>query len=438
MATLTGRVTTAVSIGTVIEWYDFFLYGTAAALVFPQLFFPAADSVVGSLLSFATFATGFAARPLGGVLFGHLGDRVGRKKVLVVTLIMMGIATVGVGALPTYGQIGIAAPVLLVVLRIIQGLGTGGEWGGAALMTKENGSSRPGFWGAFLSSAVFAGLILGSLAYTALSSVLTDDQLLGWGWRIPFLVSILLVGVGLWIRRELPETAEFEQVTRVEGQEKAPVVEALRRPRNVIAIFLMRVGQNTTFYIVSVFVLSYATATLGMTRSSILMATVVGALVACVLCPLYGHLGDRFGFHRVMIVALLVQAAFVFPFFLLVDSRDVTLVVIAVTIGIAGGAAASDAIQPAYFTGMFGTRIRFSAVSIGREGGTVVGGGFAPLIAAGLLAWQGGQPWAVAGWMLVTSLLGIGGVLLARPVAAGRSRPVDVPGRAVTTDPAGA
>jgi len=438
MATLTGRVTTAVSIGTVIEWYDFFLYGTAAALVFPQLFFPAADSVVGSLLSFATFATGFAARPLGGVLFGHLGDRVGRKKVLVVTLIMMGIATVGVGVLPTYGQIGIAAPVLLVVLRIIQGLGTGGEWGGAALMTKENGSSRPGFWGAFLSSAVFAGLILGSLAYTALSSVLTDDQLLGWGWRIPFLVSILLVGVGLWIRRELPETAEFEQVTRVEGQEKAPVVEALRRPRNVIAIFLMRVGQNTTFYIVSVFVLSYATATLGMTRSSILMATVVGALVACVLCPLYGHLGDRFGFHRVMIVALLVQAAFVFPFFLLVDSRDVTLVVIAVTIGIAGGAAASDAIQPAYFTSMFGTKIRFSAVSIGREGGTVVGGGLAPLIAAGLLAWQGGEPWAVAGWMLVTSLLGIGGVLLARPLAADPSRSVDVPGRPATTDPAGA
>jgi MFS transporter, MHS family, shikimate and dehydroshikimate transport protein len=438
MATLTGRVTAAVSIGTVIEWYDFFLYGTAAALVFPQLFFPAADSVVGSLLSFATFATGFAARPLGGVLFGHLGDRVGRKTVLVVTLIMMGIATVGVGVLPTYGQIGIAAPVLLVVLRIIQGLGTGGEWGGAALMTKENGSSRPGFWGAFLSSAVFAGLILGSLAYTALSSVLTDDQLFGWGWRIPFLVSILLVGVGLWIRRELPETAEFEQVTRVEGQEKAPVVEALRRPRNVIAIFLMRVGQNTTFYIVSVFVLSYATATLGMTRSSILMATVVGALVACVLCPLYGHLGDRFGFHRVMIVALLVQAAFVFPFFLLLDSRDVTLAVIAVTIGIAGGAAASDAIQPAYFTSMFGTKIRFSAVSIGREGGTVVGGGLAPLIAAGLLAWQGGEPWAVAGWMVVTSLLGIGGVLLARPLATGRSRPIDVPGRAATTDPAGA
>ena len=438
MATLTGRVTTAVSIGTVIEWYDFFLYGTAAALVFPQLFFPSADSVVGSLLSFATFATGFAARPLGGVLFGHLGDRVGRKKVLVVTLIMMGIATVGVGVLPTYGQIGIAAPVLLVVLRIIQGLGTGGEWGGAALMTKENGSSRPGFWGAFLSSAVFAGLILGSLAYTALSAVLTDDQLFGWGWRIPFLVSILLVGVGLWIRRELPETAEFEQVTRIEGQEKAPVVEALRRPRNVIAIFLMRVGQNTTFYIVSVFVLSYATATLGMTRSSILLATVVGALVACVLCPLYGHLGDRFGFHRVMIVSLLVQAVFVFPFFLLVDSRDVTLVVIAVTIGIAGGAAASDAIQPAYFTSMFGTKIRFSAVSIGREGGTVVGGGLAPLIAAGLLAWQGGEPWAVAGWMLVTSLLGIGGVLLARPLAAGRSRPIDVSGRAATTDPAGA
>jgi MFS transporter, MHS family, shikimate and dehydroshikimate transport protein len=438
MASPTGRVTTAVSVGTVIEWYDFFLSGTASALVFPHLFFPAADPVVGSLLSFATFATGFAARPLGGVVFGHLGDRVGRKKVLVATLIMMGVATVGVGVMPTYDQIGIAAPILLVVLRIVQGLGTGGEWGGAALMTKENGSSRPGFWGAFLSSAVYVGLILGSLAYTELSTVLTDAQLFGWGWRIPFLVSILLVGVGLWIRRDLTETAEFDQVAKVEGREKAPVVEALRRPRNVIAIFLMRVGQNTTFYIASVFVLTYATATLGLPRSSVLTATVIGALVACVLCPLYGHLGDRFGFRLVMIVSLVVQAAFAFPFFLLVDSREIAMVVLAVTIGIAGGAAASDAIQAAYFTSMFGTRIRFSAVSIGRESGTVVGGGLAPLIAAGLLAWQGGQPWAVAGWMLLTSLLGVGGVFLARPLAVGRSRAVETNGRLGIADVAGA
>jgi MFS transporter, MHS family, shikimate and dehydroshikimate transport protein len=435
---LTKRVTTAVSLGTVIEWYDFFLYGTAAALVFPQLFFPAQDGAVGALLSFATFATGFAARPLGGIVFGHLGDRVGRKTVLVTTLILMGAATVGIGLLPTYDQIGIAAPILLVALRILQGLGTGGEWGGAALMTKENGSSRPGFFGSFLSASVFAGLILGSVVYTALASVLTEEQLFGWGWRVPFLVSVLLVGIGLWIRRDLPETAEFEQVKRSGVRERTPILAALRQPRNVIAIFLMRVGQNTTFYIVSVFVLTYATTSLDMPRSTILMATVVGSVAAALLCPLYGHLGDRFGFGRVMIVGLAVQAAFAFPFFLLVDTRNIAAILLAVTIAIAGGATASDAIQPAYFTSMFGARSRFSAVSIGREGGTVIGGGLAPLIAAALLAWQGGSPWAISGWMLLTSLLGIVGVLLARPMVAApdAAHPVAAPARRV--DPSGA
>ncbi|MBN9110689.1 MAG: MFS transporter [Pseudonocardia sp.] len=415
----TRRITTAVSIGTVIEWYDFFLYGTAAALIFPKLFFPAGDPATSTLLSFATFATGFAARPLGGFLFGHLGDRFGRKTVLISTLVLMAVATVGVGLLPTYSQIGVAAPILLVVLRVLQGLGTGGEWGGAALMTKENGSRRPGFFGAFLSSAVFAGLILGSLVYTGLSAVLTDDALLSWGWRVPFLISIVLIGVALWIRRGLSETTEFSQLTEREGREKAPIVEALRRPRNVIAIFLMRVGQNATFNIVSVFVLTYATTTLGLSRSSVLAATVVGAAVACVLAPLYGHLGDRFGFRRVMITALIVQAVFAFPFFLLVNSRSMALVVIAVTVGIAGGSAASDAIQPAYFTAMFGTKSRMSAVSIGREGGTAIGGGLAPLIAAALLGWAGGAPWGIAGWMVFTSLVGLVGVFMARPPAAG-------------------
>ncbi|MDD7942036.1 MFS transporter [Actinomycetospora lutea] len=412
----TRRIATAVTIGTVVEWYDFFLYGTAAALIFPKVFFPAGDPTTASLLSFATFATGFAARPVGGLLFGHLGDRIGRKAVLVATLVLMGAATAGVGLLPGYAEAGIVAPVALVVLRIVQGLGTGGEWGGAALMTKENGARRPGFVGGFLSSAVFAGLILGSLAFTGLSALLTDDQLLGWGWRIPFLVSLALVGIGLWIRRSLPETAEFREVTERGAREHAPIIAALRRPRNVVAIFLMRLGQNTTFNIVSVFVLTYATTTLDLPRASVLTATVIGAVLACVLCPFYGLLGDRIGFRTVMLAALTFQVLFAFPFFLLTETRDLALVVVAVTIGIGGGAAAADAIQPAYFTGLFGPQSRFSAVSIGREGGTVVGGGLAPLIAAALLVWQDGQPWAIAGWMVLTSLVGVAGVLLVRPV----------------------
>ncbi|MBO0850223.1 MAG: MFS transporter, partial [Pseudonocardia sp.] len=257
-----------------------------------------------------------------------------------------------------------------------------------------------------------------------------------WGWRIPFLLSIVLVAVGLQVRRTLSETEEFDQVKQARAREQSPVIESLRRPRNVIAIFLMRVGQNTTFYIVSVFVLSYATSALKLSKPTILAATVVGAVAACVLCPLYGHLGDRFGFRWVMLASLLSQAVFAFPFFLLLDSRNVAAVVIAVTIGIGGGSAAADAIQAGYFTSMFGTRIRFSAVSIGREGGTVVGGGFAPLIAAGLLAWEGGTPWAVAGWMLFTSLVGIAGIFLARPALP--SEPASDPRAATAADPAGA
>jgi len=412
------RIAAAASLGTLIEWYDFFLYGTASALILPKLFFPEQSGAVGALLSFATFAMGFLIRPLGGVVFGHLGDRLGRKNVLVATLVLMGAATVGIGLLPTYGQIGGAAPILLVLLRLVQGFATGGEWSGAALMTKENGGSRHGLFGSFLSSAAFGGLVFGSLAFTALAGVLSDAQLSGWGWRIPFLISIVLVGVGLWMRRNLPETAEFEHVRRSVGRERAPILAALRQPRNVLAILLMRVAQNATFYIVSVYVLTYATATLHLPRSLILSATVVGAVAACLLCPLYGFLADRFGFGPVMVVALAVQAAFAFPFFVLVDTGQSVAVIIAVTFAIGGGAAAAEAIQPAYFPSIFKTRNRYSAVAIGREVGSVIGGGLAPLIAAALLSWQGGSPSAIAGWMLLTSLLGIVGVLLARPATA--------------------
>ncbi|QRP44771.1 MFS transporter [Amycolatopsis sp. FDAARGOS 1241] len=421
---LTRRATIAASFGTVVEWYDFFLYGTASALIFPSLFFPSANSLTGSLLSFATFATGFVARPLGGAIFGHVGDRIGRKNALVVTLLAMGLATLAVGLLPTYGQIGAAAPILLVVLRIVQGIGTGGEWGGAALLTKENGSTRPGFWGGFLSSAVFAGLILASVVYVVIGALVSNDQLLSWAWRIPFLLSVVLVGLGLWMRKSLPETREFDRIKRAGEQERAPLLRAFRKPRNMVAIFLMRVGQNATFNIVSVFVLTYATKQLGLGKSQILWATVIGAAVACVLCPVYGHLGDRFGFGWVMVVSLLFQAAFAFPFFLLVDSKGVAPVIIAVTVGIAGAGAATDAIQAGYFAGLFGTRSRYSAISVGREGGTVVGGGLAPLIATALLGWLHGSPWAIAGWMALTSVIGVVGVLLVKPLR--EAEPEDV------------
>lgn len=415
MASSIKRVTTAASFGTVLEWYDFFLYGTAAALFFPQLFFPESDPISGTLLSFAVYATGFVARPLGGILAGHFGDRVGRRSMLMVTLLTMGIGTCAIGLLPTYDQVGQVAPILLVGLRVVQGIATGGEWGGAALLTLEHTEERPGFFGSFVSAAVFLGLVLGTVTFTGLSGLLSDDAMLAWGWRLPFLLSVVIVLVGLYIRRRISETPAFTQIEESGQKVRLPLLEALKHPRNILAIFFMRIGQNTTFYIIAVFGLSYATTTVGVSQSVILTALVVGSLTACVTVPLFGHLGDRLGFRKVVAASLLVQAAFAFPFFWLVDTGSTGLIIIAVLLGIAVGPAASDAIQPAYFTSMFGTNIRYSGVQIGREGGTIIGGGLSPLIATALLAWAGG-PWAVAGWMVLTSVAGFLAVFAARPV----------------------
>ena len=416
MASSIKKVTTAASFGTVLEWYDFFLYGTAAALFFPQLFFPEADPRTGTLLSFAVYATGFVARPLGGVVAGHFGDRIGRRSMLMATLLTMGIGTFAIGLLPTYAQIGAAAPILLVGLRIVQGIATGGEWGGAALLTLEHTTTRPGFIGSFVSAAVFLGLVLGAVTFTALAGLLSEDAMFSWGWRLPFLLSMLLVFVGLYIRRRITESPEFTEIEQSGQKVRLPLVEALKHPRNILAIFFMRIGQNTTFYIIAVFGLTYATTSVGVPQSTILTALVIGSVTACFTVPLFGHLGDRFGFKKVMATSLAVQALFAFPFFWLVDTGSVTVIIVAVTLGIAVGPAASDAIQPAYFTSMFGTNIRYSGVQIGREGGTIIGGGLSPLIATALLAWAGG-PWAVAGWMVITSLAGFLAVFAARPIS---------------------
>jgi MHS family shikimate/dehydroshikimate transporter-like MFS transporter len=407
----------AASFGTVLEWYDFFLYGTAAALVFPHLFFPNSDPVIGTLLSFAVYATGFFARPLGGVVAGHFGDRVGRRRTLLVTLLVMGISTALIGVLPTYDQVGLLAPVLLVVLRIVQGLATGGEWGGASLLTLEHTSERRAFWGSFISGAVYVGLILGNLVFLLLDQLLDDNALLSWGWRIPFLLSLLMVTVGVYIRRRVTESPEFEKVRDQQEQAGAPILEALRsHPRNIAAIFLMRLGQNTSFYIVSVFCLAYATNTLGVDRSVTLTALLVGSAAAAISCPFWGMLADRHGYTGIMVGSLVFSALLAFPTFLALDSKSAAVIVVTMIVMIAGVNASNDAIQPGYFTTMFGTRIRYSGVSIGREGGGIIGGGLAPLIATALFAHYG-HWWPVAAWIVLTSIAGIMGALLARPVA---------------------
>jgi MFS family permease len=416
----------AASVGTVLEWYDFFLYGTASALVFPHLFFPSSSPAVGTLLSFAVYATGFLARPLGGVISGHFGDRVGRRKTLLGTLLVMGLSTALIGVLPTYQQVGLAAPALLVGLRLVQGLATGGEWGGASLLTLEHADGRRGYWGAFISSAVYVGMILGNLVFLILNRLINNSALFSWGWRIPFLLSLLMVLVGLQLRRRVTETPEFEELKTEGKRSGAPILEALRaHPRNIIAIFLMRLGQNTSFYTISVFCLSYATTTLGMRNWVTLTALLVGSAAAAITSPFWGALADRHGYTGIMTGSLVASALLAFPLFMAFDSKSALLIVVTTTVMIAGVNASNDAIQPGYFTAMFGTRIRYSGVSIGREGGTIIGGGLAPLIATALFA-RAGHWWPVAGWIVLTSVAGIVGARLARPIPAAREVPVGV------------
>ena len=408
------RVATAATIGTVIEWYDFFLYNTAAALVFGKLFFPAQDATTGTLLAFATSATGFVARPLGAVVCGHFGDRIGRKAMLLATLLSMGGATIAIGLLPTYSSIGIAAPLLLVLLRLIQGFATGGEWGGAALMTIEHATSRRGFWGGLITTGIVLGLVLSSLAFMALGR-LPEADFLDWGWRVPFLLSALLVVVGLYIRLQVSESPEFAQIVRSGQQARAPILEALRQPGSVFMIFLLRVAENFSFYIFSAFSLAYVTRALGLPRSLALNAVLIAAAVEAVTALGMGVIADRIGARRVVMFGIAFQMLFAFPFFAMLQTGSPVLIVLAVVIGFAVCNAAISGPSPAYFAQFFGTRVRFSGISLGRETATILGGGMSPLIATALLSWAG-DTWPIALCMAGTSALGLVAMFAGRAI----------------------
>jgi len=408
------RVATAATVGTVIEWYDFFLYNTAAALVFGKLFFPNSDPTVGTLLAFATSATGFVARPLGALICGHFGDRIGRKATLMGTLLTMGIASCAIGLLPTYTQIGIAAPILLVLLRLLQGFATGGEWGGAALMVVEHAKERRAFWGSFITSGIVGGLILSSLTFMAFSR-LPEADFLAWGWRVPFLLSAVLVAVGLYIRLQTSESPEFVSMVQNGQQSSRPLVDALGQPKSVLVIFLLRVAENFSFYIYSAFSLAFVTRTMGLPREVALYGVLIASLVEFVTAPLAGIVADRIGSRRVVMFGVLFQAAFAFPFFWLLETGSAVLAVLAVTIGFGVANACISGPSPDYFRRFFGPQVRFSGISIGREAATVLGGGMAPLIATALVAWSGSS-WPVAACMAGTSLLGFVTMLMSRKI----------------------
>ncbi|MCA6092049.1 MHS family MFS transporter [Streptomyces sp. SCA3-4] len=389
------RIVVASLIGTTIEWYDFFLYGSAAALVFNRLFFPESDPLVGTLLSFLTYAVGFAARPVGALVFGHYGDRLGRKKLLVVSLLMMGGATCAIGVLPTHAVVGSLAAVLLTVLRLVQGFALGGEWGGAVLLVSEHGDARRrGFWAAWPQTGAPAGQLLATGVLSVLTASLSDEAFVSWGWRVPFLLSGLLVMVGLWIRLSVDESPVFKAaLARAESHareggaaERMPLVAVMRDQwRDVLVAMGARMAENISYYVITAFVLVYATEQTQLSKQTALNAVLIGSAVHFAVIPAWGALSDRIGRRPVYLLGAAGVGAWAFPFFALVDRGTPGALVLAVTVGLVCHGA-MYAPQAAFFSEMFATRVRYSGASIGAQFSSVAAGAPAPLIATALLA----------------------------------------------------
>jgi metabolite-proton symporter len=404
-------VAAASMLGTTIEWYDFFLYGTAAALVFNRLFFPTFDPLAGTLAAFGTYTVGFVARPIGGIVIGHYGDRIGRKSMLVLTLIIMGVATFGIGLLPTYESIGPWAAVALVVLRLAQGFGVGGEWGGAVLMAVEHApAGARGFYGSWPQIGVPAGLLLSTAVFSWFAG-LPEDQFLSWGWRVPFLASILLVGVGLVIRLRILETPAFTRVKESQAEARRPFVELLRTQRKEVLLAMgARFAENGAFYVYTVFVLVYGTQKVGIDRQTVLNGVLLAAACALVAIPVCGALSDRVGRRPVYLFGACITAIFAYPLFWLLDTGSTPLVWLALIVALVFGHAPMYGPQAAFLSELFGTRVRYSGASLGSQLSSVVAGGLSPFIATALLPYGRG---ALAAYIIAMALVTIVAVLIA-------------------------
>ncbi|MFP4831079.1 MFS transporter [Paraburkholderia sp. BR10879] len=374
-------------VGQALEWYDFFLYGTAAALIFGKLFFPiGTDPLVGTLAAFGGFAVGFVARPLGGVICGHVGDRYGRKLVLVLTLVVMGLATALMGLLPTYRQIGIWAPVLLVLLRLLQGLAAGGEWSGSILLISENAPpTRRGFLSAWSPSGATVGFVLSAVAFWAAQKLPAED-FMSWGWRVPFLASIVLVLAGYYIRSRIPESAEFVAARRSGHGVRLPVIEVLRQqPKEVLMVVGLRMAEGGASYIFFAFSLAYG-AHLGIPNQVMLEGLTISMVLVMGTALAYGHLSDRIGRRTVYMAGAVGVMLVAFPFFWLIDTRQPSLVLLAYVLADSVVLAAMVGVQPSYMAELFRTEVRYSGMGVGRELSSVIGGGVAPMVATALLA----------------------------------------------------
>jgi MHS family shikimate/dehydroshikimate transporter-like MFS transporter len=414
------RIVLSSIIGTAVEWYDFLIYATATALVFNKLFFPSSDPALSTVASFSTLAVGYFARPLGAAIFGHYGDRVGRKAMLAITITIMGLATFLIGLLPTYDQIGIAAPVLLVLLRLLQGVGLGGEWGGAVLMVVENVPAKNrGLFG----SMVQLGYPIGTLAATgmfALVSQAPEAAFLSWAWRVPFLVSIVLVGVGLYIRLRLEETPVFQEIEAKNEVARVPLVEVLTRHRRPFFTAVgLKLSEISYAQIGGVFAIAYVVGKLAMPRSVILNAILFSSAVAIVAIPLFGWLSDRIGRKTMFYASSVFAMGFAFPLFWLFDTKDPLTITLTIIAAIVFGQMIGFGVGAPWYSEMFTARLRYSGASFGFQIGAAISGGLTPFAAATFMAWTGGATWPISIYLIVLGFISFVAALAA-PETAGK------------------
>jgi MHS family shikimate/dehydroshikimate transporter-like MFS transporter len=410
-----GKIVLASTFGTIIEWYDFFIYGTAAATVFGRTFFPSSDVVVSTLAAFSVFAVGYIARPIGGIIFGHYGDRIGRRSMLVLSILMMGVGTFLVGCLPTYDQIGILAPILLIALRIIQAIGLGGEWGGAVLMVAETAPpNRRGLFGSIVQMGNPVGRLIATGVF-ALATRMPESDFLAWGWRVPFLASALLVIVGVFIRTRLEETPAFVRMRAAKQTAKMPLLEVLssHRRETLIAIGL-KVTEVAWVNVLSVFAVAYLTKQLGMTTAFILGCVTVATFVELAVMPATGWLSDRIGRRPLYLFGTLFGAVFAFPLFWMLQTREPVLVFMAIVIGISVCQGVVFALHASFMPELFGTKVRYSGISLGFQIGAAIGGGITPLMAAAVAGWSNGATWPISTFMILLSVGTVVAVLSSR------------------------
>ena len=412
------RVALASMVGTSIEWYDFFIFGTASALVFGRLFFPTFSELAGTLAAFASFAVGFVARPVGGLVFGHIGDRSGRKTTLVLTLTMMGLATFAMGLMPSYAAIGVWAPILMVVLRFVQGLAVGGEWGGAVLMaTEHSGGERRGFFGSFAQMGSAVGGLMATGMFLLMQQ-LPEKDFVSWGWRVPFLFSIVLVLVGLFIRLRIMESPVFAQLKEARRVVRVPVVELLRsQSRNVLLAAGLYLAHGVLFYAMTVYTLSYTTSVYGLAQNTYLIGVTAAGAVQLITIPFLGALSDKLGRRAVITFGTVFIVGFAVPLNFMITSRVPMLAWLAVIIGICVGHNAVYAPTAALYSEMFPAHVRYSGTSLGYQLGGAIAG-FVPLVAASLVGAAGGAYWPIPALIAAAGAIGFVCILLVRPAHA--------------------